>query len=198
MLEGYSFNKDYTRKEKGTDIYIRVAKHDTTSGSGIKAKDGVYINGGVLNIEANSDGGKGINCEDSVIVTGGRLTVINTGAPLVDVSLNDTTSSAGVKSDMAFLLKGGNVALLSKGEGGKGVNTVGDILVSGGTLNVVALGNKGLASPKGIKTNSNMTVTGGYVCSFCLRAAPIDVEGELNYGSCSISYSNNNRTVTIQ
>lgn len=188
---------DYVRIRKGTDIYINVAKHQGTSGSGIKANDGIYINGGVINIEANADGGKGINCEDSVIVSGGRLTVINGGAPLIDTSINDTTSCAGIKSDMAFLLKGGEIALRSNGEGGKGINSTGNIIISGGTLNVVALGEKGIATPKGIRTKGNMTVTGGYVCSFCYRATPLDVTGTLDYGSGTCKYSNHGKTVTI-
>lgn len=202
-LDIYGNNKhgiasdDYVRIRKGTDIYIKVAKHQGTSGSGIKANDGVYLNGGVVNIEADADGGKGINCEDSVIVSGGRLTVINTGAPVIDTSVSDTTSCACVKTDMAFILKGGDIALLSKGEGGKGVNSTGNITVTGGTLNVVALGDKGIATPKGIKTKGDMTMTGGYISSFCLRATPLEVTGKLDYGSKTLSYSNNRKTITI-
>ena len=189
---------DYVRIRKGTDIYVNVAKHEGTSGSGIKANDGIYINGGIVNVEANADGGKGINCEDSVIVNSGRLIVITTGAPIIDTSINDTTSCAGIKSDMAFIQKGGDIALLSKGEGGKGINSTGNITVSGGTLNIVSLGEKGLATPKGIRGKGDMMVTGGYICSFSLRGTPIDITGTTNYSNSKISYSNNNRTITIK
>ena len=189
---------DYVRIRKGTDIYVNVAKHEGTSGSGIKANDGIYINGGIVNVEANADGGKGINCEDSVIVNSGRLIVITTGAPIIDTSINDTTSCAGIKSDMAFIQKGGDIALLSKGEGGKGINSTGNITVSGGTLNIVSLGEKGLATPKGIRGKGDMMVTGGYICSFSLRGTPIDTTGTTNYSNSKISYSNNNRTITIK
>lgn len=203
-LDVYGNNKhgiasdDYVRIRKGTDIYINVAKHNGTSGSGIKAKDGIYINGGIVNIEANADGGKGINCEDSVIVSGGRLVVVNTGAPIIDASIPDTTSCAGIKTDMAFILKGGDIALLSKGDGGKGVNSTGNILVSGGNLNVVTLGPKVLASPKGIKTQGDMTVTGGNISSFSMYASPLDVAGTLNYGSATMTYTYKNKAVTIK
>jgi len=203
-LDVYGNNKhgiasdDYIRIRKGTNIYINIAKHDGASGSGIKANDGVYINGGIVNIEANADGGKGINCEDSVIVNSGRLIVINTGAPTVDSTINDTTSCAGIKSDMTFIQKGGDIALLSKGEGGKGINTTGNIIVNGGTLTVVTLGEKGIATPKGIRSKSNMTVTGGYISSFSLRGTPLDITGTLDHGSGTMSYSNQNRTVTFQ
>ncbi len=203
-LDVYGNNKhgiasdDYVRIRKGTNIYINIAKHEDVSGSGIKANDGVYINGGIVNIEANADGGKGINCEDSVIVNSGRLVVINTGSPVIDTSINDTTSCAGIKSDMAFVQKGGDIALLSNGEGGKGINSTGNILISSGTLNVVALGEKGIATPKGIRGKGNMTVTGGYICSFSLRGTPLDITGTSNFSNSKIAYSNNNRTITIQ
>lgn len=203
-LDVYGNNKhgiasdDYVRIRKGTNIYVSIAKHEGVSGSGIKANDGVYINGGIVNIVANADGGKGINCEDSVIVNSGRLVVINTGSPVIDTSINDTTSCADIKSDMAFVQKGGDIALLSNGEGGKGINSTGNILISGGTLNVVALGEKGVATPKGIRGKGNMTVTGGYICSFSLRGTPLDITGTSNFSNSKISYSNNNRTVTIQ
>ena len=203
-LDVYGNNKhgiasdDYIRIRKGTNIYINIAKHNGVSGSGIKANDGVYINGGIVNIEANADGGKGINCEDSVIVNSGRLIVINTGAPTIDSEINDTTSCAGIKSDMAFIQKGGDIALLSKGEGGKGINTTGNIIINGGTLTVVALGEKGIATPKGIRSKGNMTVTGGYISSFSLRGTPLDITGTLDHGSSTMSYSNQNRTVTFQ
>lgn len=204
QLDVYANNKhgiasdDYVRLRKGTDIYVKVNSHDSTTGSAIKAKDGIYINGGVLNIENLTDGGKGINSEDSLIVTGGRMVVITSGASYVDTALSDTTSSAAIKTDSATVIKGGTLALLSTGEGGKGINTKANIDISGGTVNVVTLGAKGLSSPKGIKTTANMTMTGGYLCTFSRRATPLEVTGTLDYGTATYTLTQHNTTVTIQ
>ncbi len=202
-LDVYANNKhgiacdDYIRLRKGIDVYVKVNKHEGYSGSGIKANDGFYMNGGVVNMEIETDGGKGISCEDSVIVDGGRLIVLTSGSPMVDSAANDTTSCAGIKTDMALEIKGGSIYIKSSGEGGKGVNSTGDINVTAGSLNVVTLGNKGLSTPKGIKTDADMKVSGGYISSFSNKASPLEVIGTLDCGNGKYSLSNNRKTVTI-
>lgn|GEM_PF-5741616 len=44
---------------------------------------------------------------------------------------------------------------------GKGINYDADIVVSGGTLNVVTMGSKSLSSPKGLKSDTDIPFSGG-------------------------------------
>lgn len=203
-LDVYGHNKhgiacdDYVRIRKGADIYVNVYKHQNVSASGIKANDGIYLNGGIVNVEINSDGGKGINSEDSIKIYGGRLTVLTYGAPLIDTNTNDTTSSAGIKCNMAYVQYGGDVAIHSNGNGTKGLNSNGNIIINQGSLNVVTLGQNNISSPKGIKTDGDMTVSGGYICSYSKKASPLDVAGTLNYGAASFIQSETKKSVTIK
>lgn len=147
--------------------------------NGVKANDGVFIRGGVLNIEVSADGAKGINSETNLDVTGGRTTIITSGGIVVEDA--DTKSCAGVKTDFWMLMEGGELNIKSTGEGGKGINCTTDITFNGGTLNVVTLGAKGDASPKGIKADGLIEITGGYVYSYSLYSSAIEAATGLYY-----------------
>ena len=164
---------DYFRFRPGCKVHVKSAV-----GHGIKANDGITIDGGVLNIEVAGAGAKGIRCDSTMTVNGGRTTILATGGvditPSTDIAPADTSSCAGIKCDYALSIHGGNVLIKATGEGGKGVNNTGDVLITGGALQVVTTGVKGLASPKGIKGDGILNVTGGYVYSYSANAAPID------------------------
>ena len=65
---------DYIVFDKGNNIYAK-----STANHGVKANDGIYINGGILNVEVSAAAAKGINSESDIQVNGGRTTVIATG-----------------------------------------------------------------------------------------------------------------------
>ena len=157
--------------------------------NGLKANDGVFIRGGVLNIEINANGAKGINSETNLDVTGGRTTIITYGDTATEDS--DTKSCAGIKTDYWVLITGGEINLKSTGEGGKGINCSTDITFSGGTLNSVTLGAKGETSPKGIKADGLIDITGGYIYSYSLYSYPIEAESGVSYaeGYSSLTFT---------
>ena len=51
-----------------------------------------------------------------------------------------------------------------------------DITISGGVVKVVVTGEKMLQSPKGIKSGTVMTITGGSVYSYSAYSDPIDAD----------------------
>ena len=70
---------DYIVFRKGNKVYVKsIANH------GIKANDGIFINGGILNVEVSAAAAKGINCESHIVVNGGRTTVLTTGSGMYD------------------------------------------------------------------------------------------------------------------
>ena len=70
---------DYILFSPGCNVYVK-----STANHGIKANDGVFINGGILNVEVSAAAAKGINCESNIVVNGGRTTVITTGSGAID------------------------------------------------------------------------------------------------------------------
>lgn len=169
---------DYLRFRPGCKLYVKCS-----TGHGIKANDGIIIDGGVLNIEVSSDGNKGIKCDSTMIINGGRTTILATGGVAItaatDIAPADTSSCAGIKCDYPLTINGGNVLIKATGEGGKGINNTGDITINGGSVKIVTMGIKGLTSPKAIKGDGALVVNGGYLYSYSSNGSPIDANGGL-------------------
>ena len=154
---------DYIVFRTGNNIYVK-----STANHGIKANDGIYINGGILNVEVTAAAAKGINCESDIIVNGGRTTVITTGNGTYDSDDQEAKGAAGIKADLTLTMNGGELWLKSTGSGGKGINVDTEAYFNGGSVYVVTTGsqyksNNDTASPKGIKTDGNIAVSGSRI-----------------------------------
>ena len=150
---------DYIRIRKGVKLNIRNAAKD-----GIHTNDGIYINGGIMNINATDDG---MQCEEGpIVVSGGKTTVITTGNGVYED--NDISSSSAINGGSTFDMTGGTVLLKSTGSAGKGLNCDDVITIDGGTLRVLTEGKQYVygsldSSAKGIKSKANLTINGGDV-----------------------------------
>lgn len=165
---------DYIVFNKGNNVYVK-----STVNHGVKANDGVYINGGILNVEVSAATAKGINCESHVIVCGGRTTVLTTGDGMYDTEDREAKGAAGIKADSTFTMNGGELWLKSTGSGGKGINVDMEATFNGGCVYIVTTGsqyksNNDTSSPKGIKANGDLIVTGGKIW---VRTSGINGEG---------------------
>ena len=154
---------DYIIFNQGNNIYAK-----STANHGIKANDGVFINGGVINVEVSAAAAKGINCESNIIVNGGRTTVITTGDGTYDTDDQEAKGTAGIKADSTFTINAGELWLKSTGSGGKGINVDMEANFNGGSVYVVTEGgqyksNNDTSSPKGIKADGNINISGGTV-----------------------------------
>ncbi len=154
---------DYIAFNKGNNIYVK-----STANHGIKANDGIFINGGILNVEVSVAAAKGINCESNIIVNGGRITVLTTGDGTYDSDEREAKGAAGIKADSTLTVNGGELWLKSTGSGGKGINVDMEARFNGGSVYVVTTGgqyksNNDTSSPKGIKADGNITVSGGRI-----------------------------------
>ena len=154
---------DYIVFNKGNNIYVK-----STANHGIKANDGVFINGGIVNVEVSAAAAKGINSESHIVVTGGRTTVLTTGNGAYDSDEREAKGAAGIKADSTLTVNGGELWLKSTGSGGKGINVDVEASFNGGSVYVITTGsqyrsNNDTSSPKGIKADGNITVSGGCI-----------------------------------
>ena len=154
---------DYIVFRKGNNIYVK-----STANHGIKANDGVFINGGILNVEVSAAATKGINCESHIIVNGGRTTVLTTGNGMYDTEDQEAKGAAGIKADSTFTINAGELRLKSTGSGGKGINVDMAANFNGGKVYIVTTGGQfsgsgDTSSPKGIKVDGDLTITGGTI-----------------------------------
>ena len=181
---------DYIVFRPGSKFHVT-----SSAGHAIKANDGIAIRGSVLNVEATRNAGKGINSEGFVEVTGGRTTIITTGDGIVEG--NDTSSCAAVKCDSTFTMTAGQLYMKSTGMGGKGINATQSIRISGGTVKAVTLGAKDIGSPKAIKSDEDIVISGGNIYSYSASAKPLDAAGTLTVSPGWTTYSSGERLVVI-
>ena len=166
---------DYIRIRPGVNLYIESSALD-----GLRANDGIIMDGGVINVTTNGAGAKGVRSGGEMTVNGGRLIAIsegNTRIETTDEGLVDTTACAALSCDTLLVVNGGTLKFKATGDGGKGINAKRDIAVHGGTTVAVATGTKVLKKPKGVKVDGNFIMDGGYFYSYSRRSDPMDVAG---------------------
>lgn len=182
---------DYVRFRPGCRIYV-----NSTAGNGIRGKDSVLVDGGVVNVEVSADGAKAVTCRGNISMKGGRLTAIATGGTLVAGA--DTTSAAALKCDSLLTLSGGTLRLLAKGEDGKAVNCGLLFTMTGGSLTAVATGAKVLGSPKGVKCDGQVVVSGGSFYAYAAHEVPVDADAGLTFATGYTSRYNGPRAVIVE
>ena len=104
---------DYIVFRKGNNIHVK-----STANHGIKANDGVFVNGGILNVEVSAAAAKGISSESNIIFNGGRTTVLTTGGGTYDTEDKEAKGAAAIKADSTLTVNGGELWLKSTGSGG--------------------------------------------------------------------------------
>ena len=164
---------DYIRIRPGVKMYI-----ESTALDGLRANDGIIIDGGVINVQATGNGAKGVRSGGPMTVNGGRLVAISQGDTrigLTEEGLVDTTACAALSCDTLLTVNAGTVKLKATGDGGKGINAKHDVDVTGGSLTAVATGTRVNKKPKGMKIDGNFAISGGYLYSYSRRSDPIDV-----------------------
>ena len=178
---------DYIVFDKGNNIYAK-----STANHGVKANDGIYINGGILNVEVSAAAAKGINSESDIQVNGGRTTVIATGGGAYEDG--EAKGAAAVKCDSVFTQNGGELYLKATANGGKGLKADWEAYINGGKLRVVTTGGvyssgSDTASPKGVKVGTKnvhgvLNIAGGDVM---VRTNGQKGEGIESKGSLTVS-----------
>ena len=166
---------DYIRIRPGVKLYVESCALD-----GLRANDGIIMDGGVINVTVSGNGAKGVRSGGVMTVNGGRLIAMSSGDTRIETSdegLVDTTSCAGLSCDSLLIINGGVLKFKATGDGGKGINAKRDILIHGGSTVAVATGTKELKKPKGVKIDGDFSINGGFFYSYSKSSDPMDVAG---------------------
>ena len=129
----------------------------------LKTAFDVRIADGCLHAIVKGDASKCISCDGEARVEGGKLVLMTQGGALYDATLLDFSTPAAVKCG-AFHMTAGKLEALSTGVAGKGINSDGDISITGTA--VVKVITEGLmavegeldASPKAITATGYLTL----------------------------------------
>ena len=173
------------------------SKNKTKASAALASDEDIVIDGGTLTLSATGGGGKGINCDGSLTVNGGKLEINTSGGIVAYVNnrlYTDYTgntdrldsdmksSPKGIKADGDIEINGGEINVITTGNGAEGIesksiltinngdisvestddaiNSSSHMYIKGGNVTVVASGNDGLDS------NGNLYIEGGYIMAF--------------------------------
>ncbi len=186
---------DYIRIRPGVKIYV-----NSTALDGIRANDGIIIDGGVINVETTGDGAKGLRSEGPMTVNGGRVTAISHGDTRITTEdgVIDTTACAALACDTLLTVTNGTLRLRATGDGGKGLNAKQNVDFKGGALVAVAEGTKKIKKPKGVKIDGNFSISGGYFYSYSRRSDPMEVEGTTSVATGYKTYEKKAKVLLIE
>ena len=185
------------------DDYIVFDEADVTAtataGNGIKVNEGLWIDGGTLNINTTADGGRGIKCDFAVNISGGTTTINTSGDCKIETTdgVADTTSAAGIKCADDFTMTGGTLQIKSTGDGGKGINSDGAVVFKGGTLTATTTGSNDISKPKAIKGEKGITVSGGEFKANVSKSWACDNGSESDTPADHITVVGSPKTATI-
>ena len=190
----------------------------------------VYLEGGTLSVEVTEAASKGIKAEGDVRISDGTITVKSTGTATWDSDDSEVKGSTCISADGNMTIAGGTLTLTNSGAGGKGiksdgtltiadnanltVTTTGQIAYCSSSSNttvrsttssstVERLSDNLKASPKGIKSDGALTITGGTVnvsASYhegIESKSTLDISGGYVYSASSDDAINSSGNMTI-
>lgn len=185
---------DYIRVRPGVQLYV-----NSTALDGLRANDGIILDGGMINVETTGAGAKGVRSGGVMRVNGGRLVAISSGDTRIETvdGINDTTACAALYCDTLVTVNAGIIQLKATGDGGKGLNAKQDVAIGGGRFQAVATGTKELKKPKGVNVDGNFSISGGYFYTYSRRNDPLDVNGNTTVAPGYTTWESGPRVVTI-
>ncbi len=184
---------DYIRIRPGVRIYVNSSALD-----GLRANDGIIVDGGVVNIVTTGVGAKGVRSGGEMKVNGGRLIAVNDGDTRVETDENDTTACAALYCDTLMTVNAGILKFKATGDGGKGLNAKHNVIITGGSFQAVATGTRENKKPKGVKIDGNFAISGGYFYTYSRRSDPLEVNGTLSVAQGYKTYDLLPKVVIIQ
>ncbi|MGI6231759.1 MAG: carbohydrate-binding domain-containing protein [Prevotella sp.] len=138
-----------------------------------------------ITCESSAYAAKGLKSGGDMTITGGTFNISTAGKGVWDDDDSSASACAALKSDGNMAISGGTFTLTATGSGGKGINADGTLTISGGDITISTSGglyyNNGstentnytgdtdnisddyTSSPKGIKVDGNVTISGGTI-----------------------------------
>lgn len=145
----------------------------------------ITILDGTLDVEASATATKAIKCDGDMTISGGKITALVTGGGKWDATDKKTKAASCLSADGKVLITGGSFDLKATGGGGKGLSCDGTLEIKGGNITIATSGGmfayvNGIeyqnytgnadriasdqkSSPKGIKVDGAVTISGGVI-----------------------------------
>ena len=149
----------------------------------------VYISGGSISVSVSAAAAKGLKAEGDAYITGGTINATTTGGGSWDSDELKTKACAGLSADGNIAISGGTLTLTSTGAGGKGISGDGTFVVSdSATITITTSGQAVVASSSGtISTVSNSSTLDHYSTNYKSSPKGIKVDGAITISGGTIS-----------
>ena len=189
----------------------------------------VYLEGGTLNITVTADASKGIKADGDMKISDGTYTVTTKGSAAWDSDDSEVKACAAMSADGNMTISGGTLNLISTGAGGKAISVDAKLTISGGSISAITSGQIAYCSstsnttiqtttssstterladalktsPKAIKADGAMTISGGTTCAKASyheaveTKSTLDVTGGVIYAYSSDDAINSASTMTL-
>lgn len=149
----------------------------------------IYISGGSISVSVSAAAAKGLKAEGDAYITGGTINATTTGGGAWDSDELKTKACAGLSADGNIAISGGTLTLTSTGAGGKGISGDGTFVVSdSAVITVKTSGQAVVASSTGtISTVSNSSTLDRYSTNYKSSPKGIKIDGAITISGGKIS-----------
>ncbi len=183
--------------DEDSDATSETTDHeDENSGS-------IYITDGTITANVTATAAKGLKASGNFIASGGTVTISTSGGGEWDSDQSKTKASSCISADGDISISGGTFGLTAEGAGGKGISGDGTFLITDGDISINTSGgivyysgskistttssrtterlsSNYKSSPKGIKIDGTMTISGGTLNVKAAYHEAIETKGALN------------------
>ena len=149
----------------------------------------IYISGGTVKVVVTAAAAKGIKADGDMYITDGVVTATTSGGGAWDSDELKTKACAGLSADGNIAISGGTLTLTSTGAGGKGISVDGTFVVSdSAVITVKTSGQAVVASSTGtISTVSNASTLDRYSTNYKSSPKGIKIDGAITISGGKIS-----------
>ncbi len=190
VKDGVNCNQYFTMKGGtltiagvGDDGIQTSFKDDTDRGADDTAS--IFVSGGTINATTSAKGAKALKADGDFNMTGGTIKANVSGDGMWNTEKAKTKAAACIGADGNVTIGGGSLDLTANGSGGKGINCDGIFTMTDGTLLINTYGGMYVyqngkeytdytgstdrinsnykSSPKGIKADGNVNISGGSI-----------------------------------
>ncbi|MBQ6789919.1 MAG: carbohydrate-binding domain-containing protein [Paludibacteraceae bacterium] len=149
----------------------------------------IYISGGTVKVVVTAAAAKGIKADGDMYITDGVVTATTSGGGAWDSDELKTKACAGLSADGNIAISGGTLTLTSTGAGGKGISGDGTFVVSdSAVITVKTSGQAVVASSTGtISTVSNASTLDRYSTNYKSSPKGIKIDGAITISGGKIS-----------
>lgn len=167
------------------DILGGYTEINTTGpkGHAIATSGKLNISNAVIKADVKGVASKAVSANLDITIADSYLKLQTSGNPLYDDAEADYSSAAGIRAKSALAVSKSEIAILSSGEGGKGINAIGNVTLNESNITVVTEGDSFSDGTENVRPRAidagSLTISGNNILKVSSAHAAIYTEQDL-------------------